>query len=237
MDSVFCVLLNLALWLELSSQRFLPYVFNFSKDTTVPSGGKKAKNRAMDVLRVVLRELDLDLQEGEVGTHPIRKCASTHVRSNDVSKDDKDTRGRWKTTGRVSDRYDSVQLPYIDTKVASALCIGGACTYVLNEAVVSPQHVLHCVIPAINENYATQVALVLGMAALLWCICSPLLAHLVPIYIKDRVNASIELPEGVNPVERCFVVVTGDNDNMSLTQVSPEEEATMVAQGTGTGTS
>jgi hypothetical protein len=58
----------------------------------------------MDVLRVVLRELELDLEEGEVGTHSIRKCTSTHVWGNGVSKDDKDTRGRWKATGRVSDR-------------------------------------------------------------------------------------------------------------------------------------
>jgi hypothetical protein len=49
-DSSFCVLLNLGLWLELSCHRTSPYVFNFSKDITVPSGGVKAKNRAMDVL-------------------------------------------------------------------------------------------------------------------------------------------------------------------------------------------
>jgi hypothetical protein len=58
-------------------------------------------------LWLVLSARRLDLEEGEVGTHSIRKCASTHVRGNGVSKDDKDTRGRWKATGRVSDRYDS----------------------------------------------------------------------------------------------------------------------------------
>jgi hypothetical protein len=36
-DSVFCVLLNLALWLEVSSQLFpSPFVFAFSEDTNVP---------------------------------------------------------------------------------------------------------------------------------------------------------------------------------------------------------
>jgi hypothetical protein len=72
---------------------------------TIPSGGVKGKNRAMDFLRVVLRELQLDLEEGEVGSHSIWKCASTHLQGNSVSKDDKDTRGQWKATGRVSDRY------------------------------------------------------------------------------------------------------------------------------------
>jgi hypothetical protein len=110
---------ELAIWLEISSRYFSPYVFNFSKDITMPSGGVKAKKSALDVLRVVVRELELDIGEGEVGTHLICKRASTHVRGNGVSKDDKDTRGRWKSTGRVSDRYDSIELPYIDTKSGS----------------------------------------------------------------------------------------------------------------------
>jgi hypothetical protein len=110
-DMAFCILFNLAVWLELTSRCPSPYVFNFSKDITVPSGGVKAKNRAMDVLRDVFRALDLDIGNGEVGTHSIRKCASTHVRGNGISKDDKDTRGHGNTMGCVSDRYNSVQLP------------------------------------------------------------------------------------------------------------------------------
>jgi hypothetical protein len=49
-DPVFCVLLNLSLWLELTSRRCLsPYVFNFSADSKVHSGRIKGKNRAMHV--------------------------------------------------------------------------------------------------------------------------------------------------------------------------------------------
>jgi hypothetical protein len=59
----------------------------------VSSGGVKSKNGAMDVMRVIVRELELDIGNGKVGTHSIRKSASTHVRGNGVSKDDKDTRG------------------------------------------------------------------------------------------------------------------------------------------------
>jgi hypothetical protein len=86
LDSAFCMLLNLSLWLELSSRCSSPYVFIFSEDMTVPSGGDKGKQRAMDVLHVVLFDLDLDLEEGEVGMHSIQKCASTHVQWNGVSK-------------------------------------------------------------------------------------------------------------------------------------------------------
>jgi hypothetical protein len=34
-DSTFCVLLNLAVWLELTSRRLSPYLFNFSEDQTI----------------------------------------------------------------------------------------------------------------------------------------------------------------------------------------------------------
>jgi hypothetical protein len=124
-DSSFCVFLNLAIlvWLEMSCRRISPYVFNFSEDIAVPSGVIKAKNRAMDVLRVVLRELELDLEEGEVGTHWIRKCASTHVRGNGVSKDDKDTRGRWK--------LQSVSLTYMTVSISPMLIQKWRLLYVL----------------------------------------------------------------------------------------------------------
>jgi hypothetical protein len=47
----------------------------------------------MDVLRVIVSELELDIGEGEVGTHSICRSASTHVCGNGVTKDNKDTRG------------------------------------------------------------------------------------------------------------------------------------------------
>jgi hypothetical protein len=212
-------------------------VFSISEDTTVPSGGVKAKNRAMDVLRVVLRELELDLEEGEVGTHSICKCASTHVRGNGVSKDDKDTRGHWKATGRVSDQYNSVQLPFVDTKVASVLCIGGACTYVLKENAVPPEFVLQEVVPEINKSdqFDSNVSLVLG-TALLWACFNSSVSHLVPLLIKDRVMSAYgalpsPLQDGVNPVEWRLIIVSGDNKNVSLTPVSREEATAMDARG------
>jgi hypothetical protein len=174
-----------------------------------------------------------------VGTHSIRKCTLTHMRGNGVSKDDKDTRGRWKATGHVSDRYDSVQLPYVDTKVASVLCIGGACTYVLNENMPSEFDLQH-VVPEINvsDQFDSHVALVLG-TALLWGCFTATVTHLVPLFIKDRVTAAYSilpsrLEDGVNPVEQQLVVVTGDNENVSLTPVS-REEATMMEAGGGEG--
>jgi hypothetical protein len=74
----------------------------------------------------------------------------------------------------------------------------------------------------INEQFGPQVALVLGNALLCTCFTASV-SHLVPLFIKDRVlsaYATAGPKEEPNPVSRRLVVVTGDNENVSLTQVS-----------------
>ena len=117
MDAVFCVLISLELWLEFHLQSnptamALPYVFAFSDNITIPGGGQKAKETAQNIFGQKVLKLQDFQSGGLLGTsHSIRKFASTHVRRCGVSKDDKDTRGRWKGKGQVSDRYDDVELP------------------------------------------------------------------------------------------------------------------------------
>jgi Transcriptional activator of glycolytic enzymes len=112
----------------------------------------------------------------------------------------------------------------VDTKVAASLCIGGPCTYSLSEAI--PEHfVYHQVVSEIYDQYGSNVALVLGNPVL-WACFTASVCHLVPLFIKDRVlvaYAAAGLKEEPSPVERHFVVVTGDNENVSLTKVSREE--------------
>ena len=74
---------------------------------------------------------------GLVGSHSIRKLASSWVRGNGISLDDKDYRGRWKRK-RVSNVYDNIQLNFVDAKVASVLCPRGVANYVVvNKAVAN----------------------------------------------------------------------------------------------------
>ena len=141
MDPVFCVLISLGLWLEFHLQSnptamASPYLFAFSDDITIPGGGQKAKETAQNIFGQKVLKLQEFQSGGLLGSHSIRKFASTHVRRCGVSKDDKDTRGRWKGNGRVSDRYDEVELPYPDCKAAEALCIGGACYYVMTTPLI-----------------------------------------------------------------------------------------------------
>jgi hypothetical protein len=55
MDTMCCVLVSLALWMEMNlrtnaSAMSSPYLFSFSDDIEVPSGGKKAKNIVQGIL-------------------------------------------------------------------------------------------------------------------------------------------------------------------------------------------
>jgi hypothetical protein len=95
----------------------------------------------------------------------------------------------------------------------------------LSEA-IPEQFVYTQVVPEIYAQYGPGVALVLGNA-LLWACFNASVSHLVPLFIKDRVlsayHAADGLEEETNPVQRRLIIVTGDNENVSLTQVSREE--------------
>jgi hypothetical protein len=91
--------------------------------------------------------------------------------------------------------------------------------------VILETFVYHQIVPEIYDQDGPQVALVLGNPVL-WACFTASVSHLVLLSIKDRVlgaYAVAGLEEEPNPVERRLVVVTGDNENVSLTKVSREE--------------
>ena len=136
MDWVFCTLLHVGLWLEIfhtitPGASDGPFVFSFTDDTTSDHEtiARKSKNRLYRILAPILKAIGLEANNGPVGSHSIRKLAATFARLMGISKDDKDTRGRWKGRKRVSDVYDDVQLDFVDARVAAVLSPGGVCHY------------------------------------------------------------------------------------------------------------
>ena len=129
-DPVYCVHISTALWLEVFIEsspvaQITPYLFAFSDDVTIPRGGEKAKATVQNIyLTEVFKRPEFE-NTGPVGSHSIRKYASTDVRNKGASKDEKDMRGRWKSGTLVSDVYNDIELPYPNAKVAALLCIGG----------------------------------------------------------------------------------------------------------------
>ena len=116
-----------------------PYLFCFSNDTSIPSGGQKGKVLVQMLLQKVFKLEEFTSSADDInhnaicqlGSHSIRKFAATHTRKCGCTRDEKDIRGRWKSRKRVSDVYDDVELPYPDAKVANKLCIGVPCYYLL----------------------------------------------------------------------------------------------------------
>jgi hypothetical protein len=120
MNHPYCVFLALRVWLEVSLQEFpwattSRYVFCFKNDNRVPEGAIKTKAHIQNTLRAVFKD-HADLAETRLGSHSVRKYAPTTVRNLGASKDEKDIRGRWKSSNRVSDVYDNVELPFPEAK-------------------------------------------------------------------------------------------------------------------------
>jgi hypothetical protein len=132
MSTYYCVLITVGIWLEVSlaypGAGLNPHIFGFADNF---EGGDRAKGWAQTQTRELFRTGNFDVEDGPLGTHSLRKYGSTTCRNNGVSIDDKDTRGRWRANARrnQSDNYDDPELPFVDARVASILCIGGACTY------------------------------------------------------------------------------------------------------------
>ena len=177
LNSLYCIYLNLALWLEVfidfyPHANLTPFLFGFSTDTSDPKGAKLSKKIIMDIMGGkifkagnVLSAASNGGGHGPLGTHSIRKMASTHVRRSGAGKDERDIRGRWKGKTRVADVYDDVELPWPDVKMASMLCVGGPCRYILAEG-VSDEFILNHVVLNIQKKIDKETAVILGMASL-----------------------------------------------------------------------
>jgi hypothetical protein len=239
MDHVYCVHLSLALWLELHGEQnpnalLSPYLFAFSNDNEVPSGGNKAKSTVQSIVGRLFQRAEF--QRG-LGTHSWRKHAATDCRGKGATQNELDIRGRWRSAmkRRISDVYVDVELPYPDTKVAALLCIGGPCKYsVQANSGITNNWVLEKVVPHARLLVSDETALVLGRA-LLWYaftlegsddIPAPLLQRIQNAYNELNNN----LQEGMNPVLKVPVIVTGQDAQVFIDEI-PDIDAQQVPDG------
>ena len=229
MDPFYCVLLALAIWLEIylgaTGQGGLsPYVFGFNDDLRVPEGGEKASKFVQKILSTeIFNRPQFITDKGPLGSHSIRKLSRTHARRNGANKDFCDVRGHWKTNRRIGDVYDDVDLPFPDAKVAAILCIGGPCKYVLKEnSGVTENFLLQHVVPNIRAHFSANVAKVLAKP-LLWMALSDDAGRFLPQELVDRIKTAYinirVLPENENPVKKVLLIVTGDEGEVYLDEI------------------
>lgn len=241
-NTTFCVIVNMGLWLEMNlgttpGANLSPYVFAFSHDNNIPSGGIRSKQKAGNILSRVFSDPFFG-NDANLGSHSIRKFAATHCRNNGMSTDDVNTRGRWKKSG-VSDRYMDPNLPYVDIRACYSLCQGGSCTYTPKPDCLTNDYICTYAAPNIATKYNRDVTVILGNA-IVWATFSSH-ADMVPEIIRNRILQSYnllpeKLPEGENPIERRSVCVSGDVNTFRLVEIgAPVEENEPQGVGIGFG--
>jgi hypothetical protein len=70
----------------------------------------------------------------KLGFHSNHKHGVTTACKYCCSKDNIDFRGQWKNCRRQQDTYADTTLPFIDAKVAAALCKGGPVAFIVKDA-------------------------------------------------------------------------------------------------------
>ena len=215
MDPTYCVLIGLAVWLEVFMTRGgvalqTPYIFGLNDNITVPAGGDRVKDQIQAIFANEIFNRAEFQTGGLLGSHSVRKYASSHARGSGANKDDKDLRGRWKVSTRISDVYDNVELPFVDAEVAGMLCVGGPVRYdIKEESGLTNAFVLQHVVPGIRGRFGDGVASVLG-PPLLWLTYSDG-GEYIPQDIRQRIQNNCNLPDGFdgNPVKKSLLVITG----------------------------
>ena len=220
MDTKYCILLGLAMYCEIWLERNMGTNNDFLFGHLPTSDGNKA---------LVSRVLKADIWEqidfiksrpGLIGTHSMRKYPAT-LAGNTCSEHEIEVRGRWKSAGcRIVRRYISNELPVADAKVASHLCVGGACKYTLNEqAGITDAWLLEHVVPHICRLSKFQskenVALILALP-LLWASMDEAMEPFMPASTRTRIRTAYELirvlPEDQNPVQKIPLFVSANNN-------------------------
>ena len=162
-------------------------------------------------------------QNDKLGTHSIRKYATTMCRDNGASTDDIDYRARWKVS-RMQDRYTGTQLHWPDIHAASKLCLGGICKYKVKDGSgITNEWLSREVAPAITASFGAAVGNILAKA-LLWACYEPSQVDLVPADLCHNVTSRFillesTLADGINPIEKVEVIASQMGGTISLDEI------------------
>ncbi|MGL5935859.1 MAG: hypothetical protein ACRCZI_09580 [Cetobacterium sp.] len=224
-DPDFCCLLSLAGYLEsrmteqLGNHKFL---FGEREDDDEPL---RQNDNYCNVLKrqwrtAAFKEIVLEVR-GDIGTHSIRKFASTWAAEHGCTYTEVEIRGRWKggRNGRVVNLYINVQQLPTDGKVAAVLCVGQPVKYKLKpNTAITREWLLTKVVPGIREMYAADVANRIADVLALPLLFAVLEPGLEDNYMTPAVHGRIkarwiahcvqhEMDQTVNPVEKVVLQV------------------------------
>jgi hypothetical protein len=222
MDAETCVLLNLALFLETwigEGEGHLSQWLFADGSTTHSSPIAEQNKEATRAKTIYSRRITAALRnvafekhqaEGRLGSHSIRKLATTYSRNAGAQTSDINYRARWKDkSNRMQDRYTDIQLSWPDVFTATKLCVDGPCKYKMREdAGVSDEWLATNVTPNIRTCWDPRIAAILARP-LLWACFDESWSIAVDASTRASIinrfnNAPRDEPfsDGVNPVEK-----------------------------------
>jgi hypothetical protein len=247
MNSKYCCVLGLALFLEkwigdgqgsVSQWLFADGISDDSsllEDQDKEAVRCKAKYSAC-FIRCIQSDAFTMSAKGNLGTHSVKKYATTMCRRGGATKDDCDYRARWKTR-RMQDRYTDTQLDWPDVNAASKLCVGGICVYKVKDGSgITDEWLAKEVAPAISESFGEAVGTILAKP-LLWACFDDSMVEQVPPTIRHSVRAKFirletDIPDGVNPIDKVEVLASECGGTVSLDEV-PNDEGEEGGDGNG----
>ena len=172
----------------------------------------------------------LDLVRGGVGTHSIRKFASTWALQLGCSDGWIEIRGRWKggRGGRTVNRYISVKQLTVDARVAEKLCIGGAVKYKKKEgSMVTAAFLFEFVVPNVNvffsnDDATNKVASVLALPLLFAAFEPNVWQSAMSREVRDRIVEGYKVlrsdafEDGYNPVKKVSLVIHQIKNSLAI---------------------
>ncbi|ETN07720.1 hypothetical protein PPTG_13046 [Phytophthora nicotianae INRA-310] len=185
MDPKMCALLNLAVYIETSTN-----VSNSEFIYGHPKDGNRVVRRFLG--DIITNTAFKNMKTGKLGTHSFRKGAATYASRCGMSKVFVNRRGRWRTRKGVVDVYIDNTQPYPDACTAAALAGPlGPCFYVRKHGIdcVSPTLLVDQIAPTIKQVMGEAVATTLAMP-LLWAAMEPsdnYTYELIPDRLKQKI--------------------------------------------------
>ena len=142
-------------------------------------------------------------QDGKLGTHSVRKWATTRARRCGCQKEEVDARARWKEQGQQR-VYADLELPWPDGHVAEALCVGGAIMYNLRAgSEITDDWILSNVVPNISKVYHRSIALIFGKAILWGCFDEHFKSNLPQSILNGVQNGLGDITDGIVDTKTC----------------------------------
>ena len=248
MNPSYCCLLSLAIHFEIwfsSPQGSTPtndFVFGIGGEDEIKGpSGTRATIYSTLTKHVFPQNNFQAAAAGPIGTHSFRKFPASLARKKGSSRDDVDSRGRWRNKIRVSDVYMDIDLPHNDAKTASKLCVGGPIKYEICEtAGVSRGWLTDNVTPLTKEMMSEDVAATLGVP-LLWAAFDDEWEKYMPAYMRDRIRESFFSVSPTwdaqrNPVKKVLLSIHENEGELFIQVIQMNDEGVVVGanvQGTG----